>query len=293
MDLLKLIKKFPNQKSCIQYLEEKRWDNRVKCPTCFSDEVIRVEKENRYKCYSCKRSFSVLKGTIFENTKLPLQKWFIAIYLVMDAKKGISSLQLSRHLKVNKDTALLIQRRIRTVMKESHILKGIIEIDEAYVGANLDKKSTRIRSKSMQHGITNRTPILGMYQREGKLVLKVINKTWAEEIRPIMDMSINPNSVIVSDGLSVYRHAKDKYTDHVVMNHKKQKYNEGIYNTSTIEGFWAMLKRSVIGTYHHISVKHLQEYIDELSFKFNYRKSRNAFNLLIEKSLNLQIPTDG
>ena len=293
MDLLKLIKKFPNQKSCIKYLEDKRWDKAVNCPTCSSTEVIRVKKENRYKCYSCKRSFSVLKGTIFENTKLPLQKWFIAIYLVMDAKKGISSLQLSRHLKVNKDTALLIQRRIRKVMKEAHILKGIIEIDEAYVGANLDKKSNRIRNKSMQHGVSNRTPILGMYQREGKLVLKVINKTWAKEIRPLMDMSINPNSVIVSDGLSVYRHAKDKYTDHVVMNHKKQKYNEGIYNTSTIEGFWAMLKRSVIGTYHHISVKHLQEYIDELSFKFNYRKSRNTFNLLIDRSLNLQIPTDG
>lgn len=295
MDLIQLIKKYPNQESCLRYLEEQRWGNDIKCPYCQGLKTKRVKNEQRHKCYSCNKSFSVLVGTIFEATKLPLQKWFIAIYLIVDAKKGISSLQLSRHLKINKDTALLLQRRIRKAMRESHILNGIVEIDETYVGGSMIKMSKKIKKEKGYYpgGMNHKTPVLGMYQREGKLILNVLEKAWSKEIRPIMDMQINPNSIIVSDGFGAYRHSKKVFANHFSMNHDKHKYNEGIYNTSTIEGFWAMLKRAVIGTYHHISVKYLQEYMNEIAFKFNYRKHPNPFETIIYKALEKILPFAG
>ena len=295
MDLIQLINKYPNQESCLRYLEEKRWGNEIKCPYCQGIKTKRVKNERRHKCYICNRSFSVLVGTIFEATKLPLQKWFIAVYLIVDAKKGISSLQLSRHLKVNKDTALLLQRRIRKAMRESHILDGIVEIDETYVGGSMIKMSKKIKDEKGYYpgGMNHKTLVLGMYQREGKLILNVLEKAWSKEIRPIMDMQINPNSIIVSDGFGAYRHSKNVFSNHYSMNHIKHKYKEGIYNTSTIEGFWAMLKRAVIGTYHHISVKHLQEYMDEIAFKFNYRKHPDPFETIINKAFEKFLPFAG
>lgn len=295
MDLLKLYEKFPDQESCISYLEDVKWKEGVKCSFCNSEKVIRVKSEHRYKCYSCKRSFSVLKDTIFEKTKLPLQKWFMAIHLIVGAKKGISSLQLSRHISVNKDTALFLQRRVRKAMQEKNILEGIVEIDETYVGGSMLKMNKLLKKEKGYYpgGMNHKTPVLGMYQRKGKLILKVLNKAWSKEIRPIMNVSINPNSIIVSDGFGAYRHSKNEFKDHIAMNHKEKKFKEGIYNTSTIEGFWAMLKRAVIGTYHQISVKYFQEYLDEISFKFNNKSSGNLFNLLIRNSLNLKIPSAG
>lgn len=295
MDLFKLYNKFPNQSSCIDYLESIKWKEGVICSFCNSMKVKRVEKESRYKCYDCNRSFSVLKDTIFENSKLPLQKWFMAMHLIVGAKKGISSLQLSRHISVNKDTALFLQRRIRKAMQEKNILEGIVEIDETYVGGSMPKMNKVMKKEKAYYpgGMNHKTPVLGMYQRKGKLILKVLNKAWSKEIRPIMDISINPNSIIVSDGFGAYRHSKKVFKDHISMNHKENKFSEGIYNTSTIEGFWAMLKRAVIGTYHQISVKYFQEYLDEISFKFNNKHSKDLFSLLIYNSLNVYLPLNG
>jgi len=295
MDVLQLVAKYNTQAACIKHLEKVRWSGGVVCPYCQSMKNKSVSKENRYKCYSCKRSFSVLIGTLFEATKLPLQKWFFAIALIIDAKKGISSLQLSRHLKVNKDTAWYLQRRIRNGMKDGDILNGIVEIDETYVGGSMEKMSTKIKKQKNYYpgGMQHKTPVLGMAQREGKLKLKVLHKAWGREIKPILKNEIAKESIIVTDGFGGYSQMDLHFEKHVVLNHEKKIYANGIFNMSKIEGFWAMLKRAIIGTYHQISNKYLQEYLDEIAFKFNYKNGKMKFNILINNLLLSTIPLSG
>lgn len=295
MDIIKLIEKFSSQKKCIQHLEQIRWKNGAICPYCNSMHATPMAKEKRHKCSSCNRSFSVLVGTVFEATKLPLQKWFVAIFLVMDAKKGISSLQLARHLEVNKDTAWFLQRRIRTAMEETTLLKGIVEVDETYVGANITKMNKEKKSKKpyFKQGMMHRKPVLGMYQRQGKIILKVLEKTNGEEIKPILSQSISQESIVVTDGFGGYYGIGNYYQDHIVLNRSKKKYHIGKYNTNSIEGFWALLKRSVIGIYHKISIKYLQDYLNEIAFKYNYRKNCERFNILVENLINRPFPFAG
>lgn len=295
MDIIKLIEKFSSQKKCIRHLENIRWENGIVCPYCKSNRITQMPKENRHKCSCCNRSFSVLVGTVFESTKLPLQKWFVAIFLIMDAKKGISSLQLARHLEVDKDTAWLLQRRIRIAMEESSLLQGIVEIDETYVGANLAKMNgeTKKKKKYSSPGMEHKKPVLGMYERQGKIILKVIDKANGQVIKPILNESISKDSIVVTDGFGAYYGIGAHFQDHIILNHFKRKYSVGKFNTSTIEGFWALLKRAVIGTYHKISAKYLQDYLNEIAFKFNYRKNKGRFNILIENLINRPFPFAG
>lgn len=295
MDIIKLLKKFSSQEKCIKHLEQVRWMNIPTCPYCNSQRTTSMSKENRHKCYPCNRSFSVLVGTIFEATKMPLQKWFVAIFLVMDAKKGISSLQLARHLEVNKDTAWFVQRRIRIAMEESTLLQGIVEVDETYIGANITKmnKDQKAKKKYFPQGMSHRKPVLGMYQREGKIILKVLDKAHGEEIKPILSESISKESIIVTDGFGGYFGIGNYYQDHIVLNRSKKKHHVGKFNTSSIEGFWALLKRAVIGTYHKISIKYLQDYLNEIAFKYNYRKNCERFNTLVENLINRSFPCSG
>ena len=168
MDLVQLTTKFSDHSCCIEYLEALRWPEGPVCHYCGCGRSSRLPLEHRHKCLSCNRSFSVLLGTVFEATKLPLPNWFTAIYLIADAKKGISSLQLCRHLNVNKNTAWLMQKRIRRAMKEQSYLQGIVELDETYLGGSRsNKKLAEIQHKKIpKAGMLHKTPVLGMYERE-------------------------------------------------------------------------------------------------------------------------------
>jgi hypothetical protein len=237
----------------------------------------------------------VLQGTIFQASKLSLQKWFIAIYLIVDAKKGVSSLQLSRHLNVNKDTAWYLQKRIRQAMREDIYLQGIIEIDETYLGGSrTNKKTKEVEAKGIpKTGMQHKVPILGMYEREGKIILKVLNKAWGEEIKPLVKEHVNSISCIVTDGFGGYFGLNKYFDKHIIINHGKKQYSKGRFSMSSIEGFWAMLKRAVIGVYHKISIEYLQEYLNEIAFKFNHRFSKNRFEILINKLLAHPLPDNG
>lgn len=287
MDLISLMQQFSSNTYCIQQLEKIRWAEGPVCHYCKSTRSSAMPSENRHKCLACNRSYSVLQGTIFEGTKITLSKWFMAIYLIADAKKGISSLQLSRHINVNKDTAWSMQRRIRKAMEEDYYLQGIVELDETYVGGSRsNKKKGEIEKKQIpKAGMTHKTPVLGMYEREGKILLKVLNKAWGEEIKPYVKQCIHPNSKIISDGFGGYFGLRTHFRDHIVLNHEKKQYAKRGYSMSTIEGFWAMLKRAVIGVYHKISFRYLQEYLNEISFKFNYRSTSNRFEILLSRML--------
>jgi transposase-like protein len=288
MELIKMIEKYNTQGKCIAYLEKKRWSDMPICPYCGSNRSSKKTQELRHTCLSCGRSFSVLVGTIFEATKLPINKWFTAICLILQAKKGISSLQLARNLHVNKNTAWYLQKRVRQAMEDNdHILKGIVEIDETYVGGSMSNKHyiTKLESgKNYKAGMEHMIPVLGMIERKGKIILKVIEKAYGIEIKPFIKSKIAPESTIVTDGFGGYSGLGNYFENHIILNHSQNKRTISQFNTSTLEGFWTLIKRAFIGQYHKISRKHLQEYLNELAFKYNYRKT-NMFNLLLNNIL--------
>lgn len=295
MDIITILERYNTHELCIAYLEKAKWGSTPKCHYCKSESNSPMQKEHRHKCHSCNRSFSVLLGTVFTSTKLPLTKWFVAIYLIVDAKKGISSLQLSRHLNVNKDTAWYMQKRIREAMEEDNYLTGIVETDETYIGGNLIKmKHQRKREKGyLRCGMEHKTPVLGMFERKGKVVLKVLKKAWGEEIKPILKHVISADSIVVTDGFGAYYGIGDYYKEHIKINHAKYVFNVDELNTSTIEGFWTIVKRALIGIYHQVSDKYLQHYLNEISYKYNCRGIKNKFDLLLNRILNGIIPLNG
>jgi transposase-like protein len=272
----------------MSYLEKNRWPETPICPYCNSTKSSRKTQEFRHTCHNCKRSYSVLVGTLFESTKLPLTKWFLAIHLIINAKKGISSLQLARDLHVNKNTAWFLQKRIRQAMKDDDcVLSGIIEIDETYVGGSISNKNyfTKLKSgKYHKTGMEHMVPVLGMIQRKGKIILKVLEKASGIEIKPYIKTKVTSGSTIITDGFGGYYGLNDHFENHIILNHSKYKRSINKYNTSTLEGFWTLVKRSFIGQYHKISKEHLQDYLNELAFKYNNRKT-NMFNLLITNLL--------
>ncbi len=288
MEIIKIIKKYNSKSKCIAYLERQRWENLPVCPYCSSTRSSKKLKEFRHSCHECGRSYSVLVGTIFESTKLPITKWFVAICLILNAKKGISSLQLARDLKVNKNTAWYLQKRIRRAMQDNDsILQGIIEIDETYVGGSLTNKHyfTKVKSgKYHKTGMEHKVPVLGMMEKGGKIKLKVLNKAWGNEIKPFIKSHIDKKSTIITDGFGGY-YGLDKYfSKHVILNHSVYERKKKNYSLSTLEGYWTLSKRAITGQYHKISRDHLQDYLNELTFKFN-NKGDNIFNILINNML--------
>jgi len=287
MKLIKITEKLNTKGKCMAYLEKQRWSDLPICPYCNSTRSSRKTLEFRHTCHDCKRSYSVLVGTIFESTKLPITKWFFAICLILNAKKGISSLQLARDLDVNKNTAWYLQRRIRKAMKDDDcILNGIVEIDETYVGGSISNKHdlTKLAGKYNKSGMEHMVPVLGMIQRKGKIILKVLEKASGKEIKPYLKSKIASGSTIITDGFGGYYGLNDHFENHIILNHKQNKRTINQYNTSTLEGFWTLVKRSLFGQYHKISKDHLQEYLNELAFKYNYRKI-NMFKLLLNNLL--------
>lgn len=285
MDVHSIFTKFKSEKSCHDYIISKRWSSGVSCPFCNAKKVYRRNTEQRFKCSSCHRSFSVYHGTIFHASRLPLSKWFLAISIILSAKKGVSSLQLARVIGVNKNTAWYIQMRLRRAMQEDLTLKGLIEIDEAYMGGKLSNKHFYKKKKKKYHksGMVHMTPVLGMLQRKGNIIVTVLKHPSGEHIKPILKEKIDPKSSIVTDGFGGYYGINAFFQKHIRINRTKYQRKWGRYHTNSIEGFWALLKRSVIGQYHKISEVHLQDYLNEICFKFNNRNN-NLFEILINRA---------
>jgi transposase-like protein len=291
MELIKMVEKYNTKGKCIAYLEKQRWSDKPICPYCSSTRSSKKTQEFRHTCHNCKRSYSVLVGTIFESTKLAINKWFAAICLILDAKKGISSLQLARDLHVNKNTAWYLQKRIRKAMQDNdYILKGIVEIDETYVGGSLSNKHYYTKLESGKYsgaGMEHMVPVLGMIERKGRIILKVITKASGKEIKPLVKSKVAPESTIITDGFGGYFGLNAHFARHIVLNNTQNQRSINQYNTCTLEGFWTLVKRSIVGQYHKITREHLQEYLDEMAFKYNY-KNTNMFNLLLNNLLQLK-----
>ena len=294
MNIMEISKRFNTQHKCIRHLEFLRWGKTPVCPYCASVQSTRMKRENRHHCNACNSGFSVLIGTIFQDTNLKLSKWFMAITLILNAKKGISSRQLARDLCINKNTAWLLQMRIRKAMRaEGGLLKGIVEIDETYVGGDIINKTKKHRIDRHEGGkrITgygDKTPVMGFIQRSGSVIAQVLDKANLETIRPVISKWVDKDSTVITDGFGPYRWLVKEYKQHEVVNHEKDEFVRGDYHTNTIEGFWSLIKRSIVGQYHQISKKHMQSYFDECAFKFNNRSNKSIFNEFMERALGIK-----
>ncbi len=291
MNIIQVFEQFPTQQSCIEHLEKSRWSKRVWCPYCGSINVAR--NQHRWRCYDCKTSFSVTVGTIFHKTRIPLQKWFLAISLIMNAKKGVSALQLSRDLKVNKNTGWRIAMQIQKAMNQAeqrNMLTGIIEMDETYIGGKPRKGKGKDDPPRKRGRGTDKTPVVGAVERGGRVTAKAMNKKSlkAKNLRAFVRGRIKTHeSELITDEYKGYL-GMNKVLPHKVIQHEKW-YVDGDIHTNTIDGFWALLKRGMFGQFHSVSRKHLQRYVDEFCFRYNLREidSTSAFDFTINRGLGV------
>ena len=245
------------------------------CPFCRSEKVAKKSekgKVGRWNCHECTNSFNVLSGTVFSGTHVPLQKWFLAIELMVNAKKSLSSHQLGRDLKLNHKTAWFMQQRIRATMTtdEGKLLQGIIEVDETYVGGKPRYKNP---NNKRGRGASGKVSVVGAVERGGEVKAQVTNDTKGKTLLGFIKQKVEiAKSALVTDYYSAYRNA-GRLMPHIVVDHRYgyvDPLNRGIH-TNTIEGFWALIKRAWYGTHHHYSRRWMPLFVGEACWKYNHR----------------------
>ncbi len=261
MDLIKFYQKFKDEQACRDFLAEQRWGGSEKavCPHCKYKDTYKYEDGKLFKCAECKKQFTVRIGTIFEDSRIPLIKWFIAIYLFSSMKKGISSIQLGKYIEVTQKTAWFMLHRIREVMNSGNSpFDGITEVDEAYFGGKEENKHTINKFKS------EKTAVIGLVNRDTKQVKAVaIPNADKDNLLPKIGMNIKANSTIVTDTYHAYKNLKNNFK-HLTIKHSANEYvrlDSRVafkIHTNTIEGFWGLVQRGVNGIYHWASKKYLR-----------------------------------
>lgn len=301
MNLVTLFERFGDEERCRLYLEKLRWPKGVTCLRCESPKISRIKKRGKFHCDACKYQFSVKSGTIFHDTHLSLVKWFAAIFLLSESKKGMSALQLKRTLKVAYKTAWFLCHRIREAVKDvdhSELLSGIVECDEAFLGgvpANMHKaKKAKLKKVEGTGYYDNKTIILGAVQRGGDVRLQVApsQRITREMLHEFIKSKLSDETeLICTDTLKAYEGIADHNTRHEAVAHQQKEWVRGQVHTNTLENVWSLFKRSVVGSYHQVSVKHLERYLDEFEFRFNNRENSFLFRdtlLRLLASTNLE-----
>lgn len=267
ISVYQLFEMFPDQETARVYLESRLWPQGPRCPSCGLGDRITTRKGGYYRCNQCKTDFTVRTGTIFERSHVPLHKWIYAMYLVVTARKGISSMQLAKEIGVTQKTAWFVLGRLREACGDKfEKLSGIIEIDETYVGR---KEGNKHADKKLHagRGAVGKTAILGMRERGGRTRAAPIEATDSDVIHDEIREHVEPGSAIHTDEFAAY-HGLDGFT-HESVNHGASEFVRGDVTTNSIESFFAVFKRGVYGTFHHVSPKHIHRYVDEFAFRLN------------------------
>ena len=298
MTIFELLKKFPTESSIIEHFIKIRYGETVICPHCC--HMIKVKHRNDrpklFNCHFCKNTFSIFKGTIFEKSDTDLQKWFYAIHLFLNDKKGISAKQLQREIGVTYKTAWRMLHKIREAMSNTDMSKAfeaIVEIDETYIGGKPRKRNGESVTSKRGRG-TNKTPVVGVKERSSNRVYAQValpnkkgQKLTGKQLFKILDKVCKDNTTIMTDDFSGYnfldRENVNKYVRLTVNHSSGQFYAGNGIHTNGIESFWSVLKRGIYGTYHHVSVKYLQNYVNEFCFRQNHRKNGNMFDQLVSQ----------
>lgn len=289
--LPQLLKRFPDDKTAREYFEQVRWNGCPVCPYCSCEKWYKLKKEGQYKCGNrkCHKKYTVLVGTVFQSSHIPLNIWFAGMYLIASHKKGISSHQIAKDLAITQKTAWFMLHRIREMAKEREtvILKGTVEMDEAYLARKYhsEMKPTGFDFTPSWPNIDRKGCVFGMVERGGKVVLKVFPSNKGEGIKKTIKKHVEKNAIIYTDDSTIYQSGLGDYKREYVT-HSKKEYVRGKVSTNQIENFWGVMKRGVYGTYHQISYKHLHRYCNEFSYRYNSRviADNERFNITLNRT---------
>jgi len=268
---------FQNEEAAFQYLETLRWPTGPICPKCgVINHAYATKKPHVYRCAEklCRKDFTVRVGTIFEDSKLPLHKWLFAFYLMCASKKGISSHQLHRMLDVTYKTAWFMTHRIREAMSGTGpgMLGGNgdpVEVDETYWGTSSEKpKGAR--------GYEHKMKLVSLVERGGTKQTYHMPKVTAATLRPVLKAKVAANARLMTDEAKVYTKVGREFAEHGVVHHSAKEYARGDVTTNTVESSFALLKRGLYGTFHHVGEQHLQRYANEFDFRWNHRKTTDV-----------------
>jgi len=305
-----LTEQYPDEASAIRYFEAKRWPNGARCPGCGSADVLRGRQEKRRRqlwyCHGCRDQFSVTSGTVMNSTKLPLRKWLFAFHLMGASKKGISSLQLSRMLRITYKTAWHLTHRIRETMTENgQKFTGIVETDETYIGGKRKGRGRGFRGNKMAVQTIVKRNKQGQHDGKAQTIALNTSSPDGRTVGAKLRTHTEPEkTVLMTDESPIYAKVGESFDDHHTVNHKREDYahvapDGHLATTNTAEGLFANLKRQIVGTHHHTSKKHLPRYLEEYDFKYNTRegtdteRSESAIGAIEGKRLTLYKPAGG
>lgn len=288
---------FASEEACHAYLEKARWPNGVRCLDCGHDGIskftltgqTRTRKDGTtrkspdrpmYQCLKCNYQFAATTGTIFGDTHLPLSKWMLATAIMCSAKKGVSAKQMERHLNVSYKTAWYLNHRLREAMGDSapDIFTGIVEADATFIGGKYDKRRKRAKY--------DKQPVFGLIQRKtddahSKVHAQPVEIETRPIVRGIIDDRVSKDATIYTDESPAYKYLDTEAREHGVVIHGRKEYVRGNVHSNTIENFWSLFKRGLIGSFHQVSVKHLARYLAEFQFRFNNRQEQDIFAMVI------------
>ena len=271
---------FTDENQARLYLERVRWPYGPVCPHCGSEEKHYALKgkegsdtsvrQGVWKCKKCRKQFSVTVGTVFEKSHIPINKWLLAAFLLCSSKKGMSAHQLHRMLNITYKTAWFMFHRLRYAMDQKETIKfqGTVEADETYVGGKAHGKRGR--------GAENKTPVFALVQRNGRVMSMPVDRVTGANLKSIIRENVETPATIMTDDFMSYRGLGKEFASHHVINHGNKEYVRGDIHTNTIEGYFSILKRGIIGVYHHVGKHHLHRYLSEFDFRYNGRRIDDA-----------------
>jgi transposase-like protein len=311
MNLIDVARNLSTDDQCLDFIEKVRWHGKIRCPECGNDKVSRItrtvdqskaraeKKQNKrtryYACLepTCKQQFSPTAGTIFHDSHLPLNKWFLAVALIVDAKKGMSANQLARHLKVNYRTAWYLAHRIRKTMATPTgptitpyeettrpKLSGIVEVDETYVGG-------KQKGKGVYYGKKQKQVVIGLRQRGGDVRFVHTRDAKAKTVHEVIMAHVSPDvQFVMTDEFPIYPAILAKMGQlekHRTVKHAEGNYVQGIAHTNTVESAFSLFKRGIVGSFHKISGKHMHRYLSEFEYRFNGREDADLFGATVAR----------
>ena len=277
--LYALFEAIPDEQAAIDHFRSIRWKNGAFCPYCGVIRVYHFSDNRTHKCGDCRQRFSIKVGTIFEDTKIPLRKWFAAIWMITSHKKGIASTQLARDIGVTQKTAWFMLHRLRHAARTRSFnrpLDGEIEVDETFIGGKAKNRSLSARQAQRAtgkrtHGTAGKTIVMGILERGGELRAGVIPDTKKDTLEAIVQHHVKPGAAVYTDEHHGYGDLGQDYR-HGAVAHAREEYVRGAIHTNAIEGFWSLLKRQIYGIHHWVSVKHLDQYVSEATWRYMLRE---------------------
>lgn len=271
-----LFQMYPTPESARIYLESRLWPDGAFCPTCKGKDRITTRKAGYYRCNACQLDFTIRTGTIFERSHIPLNKWLYAMYLLVTARKGISSMQLAKEIGVRQASAWFLLHRLREACGGPNLkkLQGVIELDECFVGGKEANKHERKKLRAGR-GAVGKTAVLGMRERGGRTLMAPVAERTLQVVTERIHSNIEIGAQLYTDDHMVFSGLDGLFFRHEAVNHSAGEYSRGMAHTNSIESVWAVFKRGLYGVYHHISPKHVGRYTSEFAFRLNEGNVKN------------------